>query len=182
MKVQRFNPESDFAPMPFEEHICLKALEMKTNNLVWRPQSITPPRPWPGSSSSSPSESESPAPRIANSSVRLRWAEGGVRPFSPLQHQLGLMMRPATRAQKSAPSGVCSFITLSHPGALERKWRGGRNGGGAGRRLHAGELWGIVRYGFFPPKRSYRSPSPILPAMTLQGWCRCSSERVEFRL
>ncbi|MDB4441824.1 hypothetical protein N9219_00220 [bacterium] len=37
MKVQRFNPESDFAPIPFEERICLKALEMKKNNLVWRP-------------------------------------------------------------------------------------------------------------------------------------------------
>ena len=58
MKVQRFNPESDFAPMPFEEHICLKALEMKKNNLVWRPhvgcfvwdpdKIIKPASPFPG--------------------------------------------------------------------------------------------------------------------------------------
>ncbi len=58
MKVQRFNPESDLAPMPFEERICLKALEMKKNNLVWRPhvgcfvwdpdEIIKPDSPFPG--------------------------------------------------------------------------------------------------------------------------------------
>jgi len=58
MIVQRFNPESDFAPMPFEERICLKALEMKKNNLVWRPhvgcfvwdpdEIIKPASPFPG--------------------------------------------------------------------------------------------------------------------------------------
>jgi len=58
MKVQRFTPESDFAPMPFDEHICLKALEMKKNNLVWRPhvgcfvwdpdEIIKPASPFPG--------------------------------------------------------------------------------------------------------------------------------------
>lgn len=58
MKVQRFNPESDFAPIPFEKRICLKALEMKKNNLVWRPhvgcfvwdpdEIIKPDAPFPG--------------------------------------------------------------------------------------------------------------------------------------
>jgi len=37
MNAQRFNPESDLAPMPFEERICRKALEMKKNHLAWRP-------------------------------------------------------------------------------------------------------------------------------------------------
>jgi hypothetical protein len=29
MTAQRFKPEEDFAPMPFDKRICLKALEMK---------------------------------------------------------------------------------------------------------------------------------------------------------
>jgi hypothetical protein len=37
MTTQRFNPEEDFAPMPFDKQICLKALEMKNSGLVWRP-------------------------------------------------------------------------------------------------------------------------------------------------
>jgi len=58
MTVQRFNPENDFAPMPFDERICLKALEMKKNHLVWRPhvgcfvwdpeEIIKPASPFPG--------------------------------------------------------------------------------------------------------------------------------------
>ena len=58
MNLQRFNPESDLAPMPFEERICMKALEMKKNNLVWRPhvgcfvwdpdEIIKPDSPFPG--------------------------------------------------------------------------------------------------------------------------------------
>ena len=37
MTTQRFNPDEDFAPMPFDKQICLKALEMKNSGLVWRP-------------------------------------------------------------------------------------------------------------------------------------------------
>ena len=37
MNAQRFNPESDLAPMPFDKRVCLKALEMKKNHLAWRP-------------------------------------------------------------------------------------------------------------------------------------------------
>ena len=37
MKNQRFNPEEDLAPIPFDEQIRLKALEMKNSGLVWRP-------------------------------------------------------------------------------------------------------------------------------------------------
>jgi len=37
MTPQRFNPEEDFAPTPFDKWICLKALEMKESGLVWRP-------------------------------------------------------------------------------------------------------------------------------------------------
>ena len=37
MTTQRFNSEEDFAPMPFDKQICLKALEMKSSGLVWRP-------------------------------------------------------------------------------------------------------------------------------------------------
>jgi hypothetical protein len=58
MTVQRFNPENDLAPMPFDNRICLRALEMKKNHLVWRPhvgcfvwdpdEIIQPPSPFPG--------------------------------------------------------------------------------------------------------------------------------------
>ena len=37
MKNQRFNPEEDLAPRPFDKQIRLKALEMKNSGLVWRP-------------------------------------------------------------------------------------------------------------------------------------------------
>ena len=37
MTTQRFDPEEDFAPMPFDKQICLKALEIKNSGLVWRP-------------------------------------------------------------------------------------------------------------------------------------------------
>ena len=58
MKTQRFDPETDLAPMPFDERICHRALEMKQNGLVWRPhvgcfvwdpdESIKPASPFPG--------------------------------------------------------------------------------------------------------------------------------------
>ena len=58
MIPQRFNPEKDLAPMPFDERICLKALEMKKNNIDWRPhvgcfvwdpeKIIKPSSPFPG--------------------------------------------------------------------------------------------------------------------------------------
>ena len=58
MISQRFNPEKDFAPMPFEDRICLRALEMKKNGLAWRPHvgcfvwdpdlTIKPDSPFPG--------------------------------------------------------------------------------------------------------------------------------------
>ena len=37
MTTHWFNPEEDLAPTPFDKQICLKALEMKTSGLVWRP-------------------------------------------------------------------------------------------------------------------------------------------------
>ena len=58
MISQRFNPEKDFAPMPFDDRICLRALEMKKNGLAWRPHvgcfvwdpdlTIKPDSPFPG--------------------------------------------------------------------------------------------------------------------------------------
>ena len=58
MKKQRFNPEKDLAPMPFDERICRRAMEMKQNGLVWRPhvgcfvwdpdEHIKPDSPLPG--------------------------------------------------------------------------------------------------------------------------------------
>ena len=58
MISQRFNPEKDFAPMPFDDRICLRALEMKKNGLAWRPhvgcfvwdpdEIIKPDSPFPG--------------------------------------------------------------------------------------------------------------------------------------
>jgi hypothetical protein len=58
MKTQRFDPETDLAPMPFDERICHRALEMKQNGLVWRPhvgcfvwdldEHIKPDSPFPG--------------------------------------------------------------------------------------------------------------------------------------
>ena len=58
MTSKRFNPEKDLAPMPFDERICQRALEMKKFGLEWRPQvgcfvwdpdeSIKPASPFPG--------------------------------------------------------------------------------------------------------------------------------------
>lgn len=58
MITKRFNPEKDLAPMPFDERICLHALEMKNSGLVWRPhvgcfvwdpnEIIKPASPFPG--------------------------------------------------------------------------------------------------------------------------------------
>jgi hypothetical protein len=58
MISQRFNPEKYFAPIPFEDRICLRALEMKKNGLAWRPHvgcfvwdpdlTIKPDSPFPG--------------------------------------------------------------------------------------------------------------------------------------
>ncbi len=58
MKTKRFNPEKDLAPMPFDEDICRKALEMKKSGLVWQPhvgcfawdpdEFIKPASPFPG--------------------------------------------------------------------------------------------------------------------------------------
>jgi hypothetical protein len=58
MIAQRFNPEKDFAPMPFDDRICLGALEMKKSGLAWRPHvgcfvwdpdlTIKPDSPFPG--------------------------------------------------------------------------------------------------------------------------------------
>jgi hypothetical protein len=58
MTVQQFDPENDMAPMPFEDRICWRALEMKKNQLVWRPhvgcfvwdpdEVIRAPSPFPG--------------------------------------------------------------------------------------------------------------------------------------
>ena len=58
MTSKRFNPETDLAPMPFDERICRRALEMKKFGLKWRPQVgcfvwdpdefIKPASPFPG--------------------------------------------------------------------------------------------------------------------------------------
>ncbi|MGD8519741.1 MAG: hypothetical protein PVF56_01245 [Desulfobacterales bacterium] len=58
MASKRFDPEKDLAPMPFDERICLRALEMKKCGLAWRPhvgcfvwdpdESIKPASPFPG--------------------------------------------------------------------------------------------------------------------------------------
>ena len=58
MTPKRFNPETDLAPMPFDERICRRALEMKKSGLEWRPQVgcfvwdpdefIKPASPFPG--------------------------------------------------------------------------------------------------------------------------------------
>ena len=58
MTSKRFNPENDLAPMPFDERVCLQAMAMKKNGLVWRPQVgcfvwdpdefIKPTSPFPG--------------------------------------------------------------------------------------------------------------------------------------
>lgn len=54
----RFDPEKDLAPMPFDERICRRALEMKNHGLAWRPhvgcfvwdpdEVIKPDSPFPG--------------------------------------------------------------------------------------------------------------------------------------
>ncbi len=53
-----FNPENDFAPMPFDKEICHRALDMKKSGLIWRPhvgcfvwdpdKFIKPASPFPG--------------------------------------------------------------------------------------------------------------------------------------
>ena len=58
MTSKRFSPETDLAPMPFDERICRRALEMKKSGLKWRPQVgcfvwdpdefIKPASPFPG--------------------------------------------------------------------------------------------------------------------------------------
>ena len=58
MTGRRFDPENDFAPMPFDDRICLRALEMKEKGLLWRPhvgcfvwdpdEIIKPASPFPG--------------------------------------------------------------------------------------------------------------------------------------
>ncbi len=58
MEKQRFNPETDLAPMPFDKRICHRALEMKNCGLIWRPhvgcfvwdrdETIKPRSPFPG--------------------------------------------------------------------------------------------------------------------------------------
>jgi hypothetical protein len=58
MTSKRFNPETDLAPMPFDERICRRALEMKNSVLKWRPHGgcfvwdpgefIKPASPFPG--------------------------------------------------------------------------------------------------------------------------------------
>ena len=58
METKRFNPEKDLAPMPFDEAICRKALEMKKSGLAWQPhvgcfvwdpdECIKPASPFPG--------------------------------------------------------------------------------------------------------------------------------------
>jgi hypothetical protein len=37
MKSQKYNPDKDLAPMPFDERVCRRALEMKKSGLKWRP-------------------------------------------------------------------------------------------------------------------------------------------------
>ena len=58
MKTKRFDSEKDLAPMPFDEDICRKALEMKKSGLAWQPhvgcfvwdpdEFIKPASPFPG--------------------------------------------------------------------------------------------------------------------------------------
>jgi hypothetical protein len=58
MKLPRFNPEKNLAPMPFDQGVCRRALEMKKNGLIWQPHAgcfvwdpdefITPASPFPG--------------------------------------------------------------------------------------------------------------------------------------
>jgi hypothetical protein len=58
MTSKRFDPEKDLAPMPFDNRVCLQALEMKKRGLVWRPhvgcfvwdpdEYIKPDSPFPG--------------------------------------------------------------------------------------------------------------------------------------
>ena len=58
MKSPGFNPEKDLAPMPFDDDICQRALEMKESGLTWQPhvgcfvwdpdELITPASPFPG--------------------------------------------------------------------------------------------------------------------------------------
>jgi hypothetical protein len=58
MKPKRFSPEKDLAPIPFDENICLRALELKKHGLVWQPhvgcfvwdpeEHIKPDSPFPG--------------------------------------------------------------------------------------------------------------------------------------
>ncbi|MGD8291576.1 MAG: hypothetical protein PVF37_07715 [Desulfobacterales bacterium] len=58
MKSIHFDPEKDLAPMPFSRNICQRALDMKKNGLIWRPQVgcfvwdpdefIKPTSPFPG--------------------------------------------------------------------------------------------------------------------------------------
>ena len=58
MTSNRFNHDKDLAPMPFDERICRRALEMKKTGLEWRPQVgcfvwdsdeyIKPASPFPG--------------------------------------------------------------------------------------------------------------------------------------
>jgi len=38
MTSKRFNPETDLAPMPFDERVCRQAMAMKKSGLGWRPQ------------------------------------------------------------------------------------------------------------------------------------------------
>ena len=58
MEKQQFNPETDLAPMPFDERISHRAMEMKRHGLAWRPhvgcfvwdpdEHIKPESPFPG--------------------------------------------------------------------------------------------------------------------------------------
>ena len=58
MTSKRFDPEKDLAPIPFDEGICRRALEMKKYGLAWRPhvgcfvwdpdEYIKPASPFPG--------------------------------------------------------------------------------------------------------------------------------------
>jgi hypothetical protein len=58
MTSKGFDPEKDLAPIPFDESICMRALEMKRNGLIWRPhvgcfvwdpeEFIKPASPFPG--------------------------------------------------------------------------------------------------------------------------------------
>ncbi|NNL74885.1 MAG: hypothetical protein HKO68_00965 [Desulfobacterales bacterium] len=58
MTSKRFSSEDDLAPIPFDESVCLRALEMKKSGLAWRPhvgcfvwdpdEFIKPASPFPG--------------------------------------------------------------------------------------------------------------------------------------